>query len=158
MLNGFVTAVATWLSVEVAKATTKVVSKATSKATTKSSTKNSDKNTRQHTVYKLVDKITNKVEYVGRTKDVPRTIVRHKANPYRTHLKFEVIRENLNWYEARGWEQYYINFYKTKNKSNPMNNQINGLREAYWNRPEFSEYVFFGLKALSPESITYVGE
>lgn len=132
-----------------------MVSKATTKTSTKS--KNNYKNIKQHVVYKLVDG-KKQAQYVGRTKDVPRTIVRHKANPYRTHLKFEVIRENLNWYEARGWEQYYINFYKTKNKSNPMNNQINGLREAYWNRPEFSEYVFFGLKALSPESITYVGE
>lgn len=131
------------------------MSKATSKASTTS--KSNDKNIKQHVVYKLVDG-RKQAQYVGRTKDVPRTIARHKANPYRTHLKLRVIRENLNWYEARGWEQYYINFYKTINKRNPMNNQINGLREAYWNRPEFSEYVLFGLKALSPESITYVGK
>ena len=130
-----------------------------SKVATKTSTasRNNDKNIKQHVVYKLVDG-RKQAQYVGRTKDVPRTIARHKANPYRKHLNFEIIRENLNWYEARGWEQYYINDFKTKNRGNPMNNQINGLREAYWNRPEYSEYVFFGLKALSSESITYVGK
>lgn len=130
-----------------------------SKVATKTSTasRNNDKNIKQHVVYKLVDG-KQQAQYVGRTKNLPATEARHKMNPNRTHLKLRVIRKNLNWYEARGWEQYYINEYKTKNKGNPMNNQINGLRESYWNRPEFSEYVFFGLKALSPESITYVGK
>lgn len=138
------------------KATAKAVSKVTSKTSTKS--KNNDKYVKQHSVYKLVDQVTTKIEYVGRTKDVQKTTIRHKANPFRWHLELNVIRRNLNWYEARGLEQHYINYYKTKNKGNLMNNQINGLREAYWNRPEFSDYVFFGLKALSPESVTYVGK
>lgn len=139
---------------EVAKATTKVVSK----VATKTSTKSSNKNTRQHTVYKLVDQITSRVEYVGRTKDPDKTKIRHQFNVTRANLKFEPIVQNLNWYEARSLEQYYINYFKTKNRGNPMNNQINGLAPKYWNRPEYSEYLIYGLKALSSESITYVGK
>lgn len=135
-----------------------MVSKATSKATTKSSTKSSNKNTRQHTVYKLVDQITNKVEYVGRTKDPDKTKIRHQFNVARANLDFKPIVQNLNWYEARSLEQYFIEYYKTKNRGNPMNNQINGLAPKYWNRPEYSEYLIYGLKALSSEDITYVGE
>ena len=78
---------------EVAKATTKVVSKVATKTSTAS--RNNDKNIKQHVVYKLVDG-RKQAQYVGRTKDVPRTIARHKANPYRKHLNFEIIRENLN--------------------------------------------------------------
>lgn len=108
-------------------------------------------------VYRLIDS-TGKTQYVGRTKDKDKTIIRHKFNVARTNLDFKSIIQNLNWYEARGLEQYYINYYKTKNRGNPMNNQINGLAQKYWNRPEFSEYLIYGLKALSSESITYVGK
>lgn len=48
--------------------------------------------------------------------------------------------------------------YSTLNKYNKANNQINGLRESLWSAPEFAQYVEFGLKALSPESETKVGE
>ena len=81
-----------------------------SKVATKTSTasRNNDKNIKQHVVYKLVDG-KQQAQYVGRTKNLPATEARHKMNPNRTHLKLRVIRKNLNWYEARGWEQYYIN-------------------------------------------------
>ena len=133
-----------------------VSSGAKSSTKTKSKSKR-DKNAREHTVYQLLDN-SRKVQYVGRTVDPEKTKARHNSNPARINLKFEIIRSNLNWYEARALEQYFINFYKTKNKGNPMNNQINGLRETYWNRPEFSDYIIYGLKALSPEDITYVGK
>ena len=86
------------------------------------------------------------------------TKIRHKSNPYRTDLEAEKIADNLNWYEARALEQHCINKYKTLNKSNKMYNQINGLRKDYWNNLEFKEVVEYGLKALSSESLTYVGK
>ena len=37
------------------------------------------------------------------------------------------IKDNLTYNEARGIEQYYITMYKTLNRGNPMNNQINEI-------------------------------
>ena len=71
---------------------------------------------------------------------------------------FEIEVENLNWWEARGLEQYYIMHYSTLNKANPANNQINGVRKSLWTSAEFGRYIKYGLQALSPESVTYVGE
>lgn len=137
-------------------ATATTVSKASAKTSTKA-----NKNTRRHTVYKLVDKAPKKkddIKYIGRTVNFDATKIRHKSNPYRTDLEAEKIADNLNWYEARALEQHCINKYKTLNKSNKMYNQINGLRKDYWNNLEFKEVVEYGLKALSNESLTYVGE
>lgn len=118
--------------------------------------KKRDKNKRENMIYTLSK--NGKVIYVGRTNDDKKTQRRHENNPYRADLHFDVIRENLNWWEARGLEQYYIMYYNTLNKANPANNQINGVRKSLWNSSEFGRYIEYGLKALLPESETKVGK
>ena len=118
--------------------------------------KKRDKNKRENMIYTLSK--NGKVIYVGRTNDDKKTQRRHENNTYRADLHFDVIRENLNWWEARGLEQYYIMYYNTLNKANPANNQINGVRKSLWNSSEFGRYIEYGLKALLPESETKVGK
>lgn len=119
--------------------------------------KKRDKNKRENMIYTLKNK-NGKVIYVGRTNNKNDTKARHKRNPSRINLNFEIEVENLNWWEARGLEQYYIMHYSTLNKANPANNQINGVRKSLWTSAEFGRYIKYGLQALSPESVTYVGE
>ena len=97
------------------------------------------KETENHYVYTLRDPITNKVEYVGRTTDVQKTQVRHKKNPYRTHLQMKVEYAGISRSIARGTEQLLIEHCKTKNRNEefPTNNQINGLRNDH---PYYKEY------------------
>ena len=99
--------------------------KATDKSLTIAKTKTVPQK-RNYSVYKLTD--TNGiVQYVGRTNCVPKTRNRHRSNPYRKDLTLEVIHQGLTYPECRWLEHYYIGFYKTLNKSNPMNNQIAGV-------------------------------
>ncbi len=83
---------------------------------------------KNYSVYKLVDD-DNNVQYVGRTGNVAKTIYRHGHNPYRKDLTLEVIHSGLSYEQSRGLEQHYINYYRTLNKLNPKNNQINGVRK-----------------------------
>lgn len=117
--------------------------------------KKRDKNKRENMIYTLIDK-KGTVIYVGRTNNRGATEARHNKNPARANLKFTPIRENLNWWEARGLEQYYIMYYNTLNKANPANNQINGVRKSLWTSSEFGRYIEYGLQALLPESETKV--
>lgn len=139
----------------VASSVTSGVKKAVSTVKAKTRKKR-DKNKRENMIYTLSK--NGKVIYVGRTNDDKKTQRRHENNPYRADLHFDVIRENLNWWEARGLEQYYIMYYNTLNKANPANNQINGVRKSLWNSSEFGRYIEYGLKALLPESETKVGK
>ena len=139
----------------VASSVTSGVKNAVSTAKAKTRKKR-DKNKRENMIYTLSK--NGKVIYVGRTNDDKKTQRRHENNPYRADLHFDVIRENLNWWEARGLEQYYIMYYNTLNKANPANNQINGVRKSLWNSSEFGRYIEYGLKALLPESETKVGK
>ena len=80
-----------------------------------------------YTVYRLVDPLTQKTEYVGRTSDPVSRENAHKNSVLRGHLTFIIIESNLDKETARGLEQYYMNYYHTKNTENKMNNQINGI-------------------------------
>lgn len=81
---------------------------------------------KDHTVYKLVDS-DGYPQYVGRTTDVDARKNAHKRDPNRSHLNFEVIAPNLNYFEARGLEQIAMMECHTLNTANRMNNQINGI-------------------------------
>ena len=80
----------------------------------------------EYTVYKLVDS-TETAQYVGRTKDLKARKAAHERNPDRAELTLVIIKDNLTMEEARGLEQYYMNYYHTLNRDNAMNNQINGI-------------------------------
>ena len=91
-----------------------------------------DKN---QSIYTLTDS-NHQVVYVGRTVDPVARERAHKLNPNRADLKFDVIESGLNYYQARGLEQYYMTYYHTLKMSyhNPKApNQINGINR---NRPD----------------------
>ena len=79
-----------------------------------------------NTVYALVDD-KGVPQYIGRTKSLSTREAAHKNNPDRKHLKLRIIKQNLNYYEARGLEQIEMLKCHTINTSNKMNNQINGI-------------------------------
>lgn len=136
---------------------TKTKSKTTTTTKTKRKSKR-NKSDKDNYIYVLRDKKTKKIEYVGRTVNVSATKIRHQMNEDRENLELKVIEKNLNWYEARVKEQYYIMKFRTLNRGVGKNNQINGLRRQFWNKPEFAQYLPISLETLLPESETYVGE
>ena len=81
---------------------------------------------RNNSVYVLKDD-NGTVQYVGRTTNVSKREIAHKANPYRANLKLEVIQPNLNYAQARAVEQAAMAYYHTINTASRMNNQINGI-------------------------------
>lgn len=58
----------------------------------------------------------------------------------------------LTYEQARGLEHDLIIRYGTLNRSNPLNNQINGIR---WNNPNIEDYLKAAETLLYEE--TYVG-
>lgn len=89
-----------------------------------------DDDTKEHAVYCLTrDVRKDTCEYVGRTKNLSQTKIRHQNNPYRHDLKLRILDENLTYKEARGEEEYFIRKYNTLNKGNFVNNQIHGISD-----------------------------
>ena len=105
-----------------------------------------------YTVYKLIDN-DGCVQYIGRTSDKNATIRRHKRNFSRSELELVPIHEGLSYDESRGLEQYYIETYKTLNKENKANNQINGVNPK--NKEKYDYYSDIAKHYLNGE--TYVG-
>ena len=105
---------------EVVETTSTVVSKATEKLSSGN-----------HSVYVLKDD-EGTVQYVGRTTDVEKRALAHKANPHRSTLHMDVVASDLNYFEARALEQAGMAYYHTINTANKMNNQINGISPKYW--------------------------
>ena len=135
----------------------KIKEKSTSKSITIAKTKNkSVSQKKEYSVYGLVN--SNKdVMYVGRTSNLVSAAYRHKQNPYRKKLNLIAFEQNLSYGEARFFEQYYIDYFQTLNRSNKTNNQIRGATEkkyeAYY--PEGNSY--YQLITGSTENLTYVG-
>ena len=96
-----------------------------------------------HSVYVLRDS-TGTVHYVGRTVNVERRMLAHKANPARSHLEFEIIASGLTYLEARALEQAGMVYHHTVNTVNKANNQINGVAPKHWGR--FKEIALGSLK------------
>ena len=97
-----------------------------------------------HTVYTLTDE-KGTVQYVGRTVNPQKREKAHMRNPFRAHLKFEVIASDLSAEAARGIEQIEMLYYHTLNTSNKMNNQINGISP---NNKNLLKYMEAGRGAL----------
>lgn len=99
-----------------------------------------DKDSKTCTVYKLVDS-KNEVKYVGRTYDVNARKAAHMKN--KEGLELKVIEENLDYYECRGYEQYYIYYYKTlhdykkEGDEYVYSNKINGIGPNNKNKYEY---------------------
>ena len=91
-----------------------------------------EKTTQQNnSVYVLKDE-NGTVQYVGRTNNVAKREIAHRANPARAGLKMEVIASGLSLPEARALEQAGMAYYHTINTANKMNNQINSVSPKYW--------------------------
>lgn len=134
-----------------------VASSATSKKTTTSvtATKTTINKTKSsnNTVYVLKER--EQIQYVGRTTNPEARKIAHQSNPSKRNLTFTIIQNNLSYFQARGLEQILITQYKTLNRGNPMNNQINGIS---WDNPNpnFNLYIS-AAQTLLGESETYVG-
>ncbi|MBR5323081.1 MAG: hypothetical protein IKU48_06010 [Clostridia bacterium] len=100
-------------------------------ATKATKNKIKEETAKEHTVYALVDS-NNKVQYVGRTKNVTARRIAHKLNPERCHLKFKIIQDDLTYEQARAVEQASMLFHHTINTANKANNQINGISPKNW--------------------------
>lgn len=60
---------------------------------------------------------SNNVEYVGRTSNIEARKSQHRANPYRTKLRMDIVEENISYERERGIEQalnYKIRDIKTR--------------------------------------------
>ena len=106
----------------------------------------------KYTVYKLIDE-DDSVQYIGRTGDVEATIRRHKRNIFRTKLELVPINRGLSLEQSRGLEQYYIEAYRTLNRENKANNQINGVNPK--KKEKYNYYLDIAEHYLNGE--TYVG-
>ena len=148
--------VATVITVGAIYTADKVIESAQSKATTTSKTKTTTTSPPKtnNTVYTLTNKNTNTVEYVGRTSRPPEIReAEHKLNIARANLTFNIYATNLTSFQARGLEQMLIEEYGTLNKTNPANNQRNGIA---WDNPNINKYMNAASTFLS-ENETYVG-
>ena len=85
---------------------------------------------KSYTVYVLVD-AQRTVQYVGRTTNLPARELAHKSS-HRSALHLKIIEENLTYSQARALEQTLMLYYHTLNRSNPINNQINGVSIRKW--------------------------
>ncbi len=108
---------------------------------------------KSYTVYKLIDVEDKSVQYIGRTGDIQATIRRHKRNIFRSELEFVPIHRGLSLEQSRGLEQYYIEVYRTLNKENKANNQINGVNPK--KKEKYEYYSDIAKHYLNGE--TYVG-
>lgn len=88
---------------------------------------NNDNNGKNHTVYALVDQ-KNMAQYIGRTNSPITRANAHLNTDSKSTLKMRIIKDNLNYFEARGVEQSMIEYCNVLNKGNYMHNQINGIR------------------------------
>ena len=90
---------------------------------------------RNHTVYRLVDGAGN-TQYVGRTCNVNARRNAHKRDPSKSSLRFEIIKSNLTYAQARGLEQIAMTHYNTRaflnriNGISPKNKRLNIYMEA----------------------------
>ncbi|WP_304819012.1 hypothetical protein [uncultured Clostridium sp.] len=107
---------------------------------------------KSYTVYKLIDE-DDSVQYIGRTGDVEATIRRHRKNIFRTELELVPIHQGLSFEQSRGLEQYYIEAYRTLNRENKANNQINGVNPK--KKEKYNYYLDIAEHYLNGE--TYVG-
>ena len=99
-----------------------------------------------YSVYILVDPNDNgKPKYVGRTRNTNARETAHKANPFRSHLDFEVVADGLSYEQARGLEQKLIDELYTLNKGNKEYNQINGISRS---NPNFLLYMSTVIKLI----------
>ena len=107
----------------------------------------------KYTVYKLINRHDDSVQYIGRTGDVEATIRRHRKNIFRTELELVPIHQGLSFEQSRGLEQYYIEAYRTLNRENKANNQINGVNPK--KKEKYNYYLDIAEHYLNGE--TYVG-
>ena len=110
--------------------------------------KDKKEDSHKYSIYILVDDALV-VYYVGRTSNTSSAKSRHHANPARKNLNFSEINNGLSYIESRAFEQYYIEHYKTLNKANPANNQINGV-----GKKNYDYYMDFDKNRLEE---TYIG-
>lgn len=143
----------TYATVKVASLTETIVDRTSSKVKAKSEPVTTNSNQKVYTVYTLRN-MNNVVEYVGRTaRPIKLREQEHSKNPARANLNLKKEAENLTSIQARGLEQMLIDKYKTLNRSNPANNQINGISMYNPNRNKYLEAAAIFLD----ESETYVG-
>ncbi len=114
-----------------------------------------DEGPKAYYVYLLTDS-NDKVQYVGRTKDLAETKRRHRRNPYRKHLEMRALNiygpMTLN--AARGLEETKIIEYRTLNEFNKANNQIHGIS---LKNPKRDIYLDAANNWWDLEHETYVG-
>ena len=89
-----------------------------------------------------------KVEYIGRTGNIESAKARHRHNDYRKNLEFRTLEGPMDYDMSRVREQYNIKKYRTLNRANRYNNQINGLSP---NKYEKYAHIIDGM------DLTYVG-
>ena len=113
--------------------------------------------TDSYSIYCLTPNIfKDTCEYVGRTKSIKQTKIRHQNNPYRANLELKELESNLTYEQARGEEEHYIRKYGTLNRGNFTNNQIHGI--SYTN-PKYDLYMNAACTHLLSKGTTcnYVG-
>ena len=115
----------------------------------------------EYYVYVLVDQ-NKDIQYVGRTTDPVARRNAHSLNPFRAHLTFEIIGNNLNYLQVRGLEQLLMLYCHTINKGDAQNNQINGISLS---NPRLNTYLNaaksvlgFSWNQLSNEYLCWVGK
>ena len=119
--------------------------------------KNKKDDTDLYSIYCLTPDISKDTcEYVGRTKSIKQTKIRHQNNPYRANLELKELESNLTYEQARGEEEHYIRKYGTLNRGNFTNNQIHGI--SYTN-PKYDLYMNAACAHLMSKGTTcnYVG-
>ncbi|MGN1371988.1 MAG: DNRLRE domain-containing protein [Candidatus Coprovivens sp.] len=95
--------------------------------TKKANKKKKSSNSQCHYVYTLKEPVTKKTMYVGRTTNLELRESQHLASKRSSLVMDKGLQTCLTYEEARGLEQRLIIEYSTLNKSNPLNNQINGI-------------------------------
>ncbi len=118
-------------------------------------TKDKSKKDKDYYVYKLQDCTKPgvngeacKVEYIGRTGNLNSARARHSRNDYRKNLEFRTLEGPMDYDMSRVREQYNIKKYRTLNKYNRYNNQINGLSPS-----KYEKYA----PIIDGMDLTYVG-
>lgn len=91
--------------------------------------------------------------YIGRTVNTESAKARHKANPNRNHLQFDVIKSNLSYLECRSYEQYFIQNLCLLKPGKKTFNQINGVSS----KPKNQDIIDFLITIPLNEHETSVG-
>ena len=112
--------------------------------------KDDDDDVERHAVYKLVEKGSKTVVYVGRTNHLARRKREHLMNIHRKNYVLVPILENLTYEEARDYEQFYIDHFKTLNSGKEGCNKRNGIRKG---SPRYREYLRKGLSLYEDETL-----